>query len=201
MTQAPLIPKTAEIVFQGATISMLGLPVQPSSYETVQVSWQQEGQPAYGITDDRLFIQATLVDDEYNRVRDAQILVNPDDDSGNTVIKRTTYIRVWECFWEMRGPNSFDNARQVHSALLDNDFIDYFLAAFQLAMVTDPPAPRRAPENKDGQWWDRSDFECRFNELVTEDQIIGTVSSVEIVTYVPTSTQPISDVTVAIPEP
>jgi hypothetical protein len=130
-----------------------------------------------------VYVRETEVDDQYNRVRDvsyAQSSVGAAPNVVTTTTKITQYTRVWEVFWTVYGPNSFDNARKIRSALFDRYVHDQF-ARNQLFLVTDPRAPVRAPEFHDGQWWERVDFSAKFNEFVTETYSVEMTESVEII--------------------
>jgi len=197
-TQSPIIPRTADIIFQGLTLFMLGLAATPESFPLVRTSWPTEGQPGYGVDQDITVIATREVDDEYNRVADQELSTDPLDPNFDNIT--TTYVRVWEVTWIVLGPTSFDRARIIRTKLRNDEATKQFLESFQLAPVTDPSAPVRAPEPfAGGQWWERVDFSCRFNELTTEQSTVGTVKSTEVRTYVessPSISQPFSDITI-----
>lgn len=187
MPQTPLTPKQMDLILQALTLNMgLQLSNNPNgaqnpNYYGARCEWQQRGQPFPAITEDVVFVRSVEVDDQYNRVRD---VTYSQSTAGSppviTYSKTTQYTRVWEVFWCTYGPNSFDNARKLRTRLFDQDIHDQF-AATLLYLVTDPAAPRRLPEEENGQWWERVDFSARFNEFVTEvySQTGGYVSSVE----------------------
>jgi hypothetical protein len=183
------------------TINMLGIapPTAPNdpAYNAVRIGWQQRGQPAYKIGDDVAFVRCAEVDDPYNRVRDVTQVPNPQDtnDPPQSVLQLTTYQRVWQTFWELYGPNSFDRMRQIHSALFTQTVHDTFAALnLNLYWVTDPPCPRRVPYYSDGQWWEFVAFDSRFNEGVTETLVIPLAASVPVQVYNgPVPPQPITD--------
>lgn len=114
------------------------------------------------------------------RAISVELVAAPGAPAGGIVTKITNYTRVWEVYFTVYGPNSFDNARKIRSRLFDQDIHDQF-AQSQLYWVTDPPAPRRVPEFKDEQWWERVDFTARFNEFVTETYTAPVVQSAEII--------------------
>jgi hypothetical protein len=180
----PLTPAQIEAAMQLLTIQLLGIPA-PSvpndpAYSAVRVSWQQQGQPAeLDISTDVTFLRCVEIDDQYNRVRDVQ--TTPNDSL--TVNQVTSYIRVWQTSWVSYGPNAFDNTRKIKTGLFTQVVHDTFIAkGLALALVTSLEAPRRLPEPRDGgQWWERVDFDAKFNEQVTEVVVIGSVASTEIV--------------------
>jgi hypothetical protein len=173
----PLTPNQLNLVAQQATIAALGLtlqsPANPAdpAYAAVRVGWQQVGQPAFKVTEDVVFLRCAEDDDQYNRVRDVSI--------NSQEQQLMQYTRVWRVWWTLYGPNSFDNARIVRSALFSQAVHDIFSSA-QLYFVTNPSAPQRVPEQKDGQWWERVDFSARFNEFVTETPPVTYADSVVV---------------------
>lgn len=170
----PLTPVAVNVIIQEMTISVLGLPA--NAFDQVRVDWQTQGQPFQGIADDICYLRSVEEDDEYNRVRDLETVFNDDD----TVTVITSYTRIWRTFWTLYGPNSFDRARMLRSALF-KDVSHDALAKYSLYLVTDPAAPIRVPEYEDGQWWERVDFSAQFNEAVVEPETTGFIKSVEVI--------------------
>jgi hypothetical protein len=189
MATLPLVPAQMDAVIQQATIAMLGIvlqvPANPTdpAYSQVRVGWQQQGQPAQQINEDVVYVREIEVDDAYNREKYKSNYSETVGSGGaaiTTFYEQTNYTRVWEVFWEFVGPNSFDHARIVRSSLFSQATHDIF-AASQLYLVTDPAAPRRVPEHRDNQWWERTDFSARFNEFVTEVVEAQSVVSAEVI--------------------
>lgn len=161
-----------------ATLSGLKtfLLTDPLANTAVRISWSKTGQPAYGIDDDVLFLMCVTENSDYDEVRNEDQL--PLDDASVTL--ETEYTRTWRVTLEFRGPNGFDNARLVKSALFQ-DFVGVTLAQSNLYVHADIPDPRRVPEKKAGQYWQRSYMDLMFNEDVTETLAYPTVASVEII--------------------
>lgn len=194
----PLTPKIIEPLMQLITATALGLDITDvKTYSKVRVGWQTDGQPAFDLINNTVFVRCTEEDDEYNRIRDeeqADFGVEP----SIQVQLTTKYTRVWRVFWTIYGPDSYDNARIIRSALYTqaiHDLIEYGFSGYgqlglgqggyggdgvPLFLVTDASAPRRVPELKDGRWWERVDFDCQFNEAVTEAVLVNAVSSTEV---------------------
>jgi hypothetical protein len=144
-----------------------------NAYNLVRIDWPTTGQPGWGITEDKTFIQAVQNPEEWGNIRDLSV-------SGTTATY--TYSRVWRINLINYGPNAYDKMRVIKSAT----FLDYFawqLAAQGLYLVTDTKFPRRVPELFQGQWWERTDLSFRYNELVTETITVGTGISVEVLLY------------------
>jgi hypothetical protein len=214
MATLPLVPSQMDAVIQALTLAMgLNLSTDPNpnnpdspnnpnynplspppNYYGCRIGWQQQGQPQQRITEDVVYVREIEIDDQYNRIRDVSYDLSED---GNTYTKTTNYTRVWRVFWCVYGPNSFDNARKIHSRLFDQDIHDQF-AASQLYWVTDAEAPVRAPEPYDRQWWERVDFSARFNEFVTEEYVTQYALSTEIIIDNELGTE-IADITVTAP--
>jgi hypothetical protein len=135
-------------------------------------------------------LEAVQIDSPWGKIRDVSNALGSDTQTSQTF----TYTRVWEVSFTFYGPNSFDRATLLRSVLIDLDFAYDFLAANQVYLITDTPAPRRQPEEFEKQWWERTDFKARFNELVTETTLVGSGSSVQILTY--TENGQVSDITV-----
>lgn len=206
----PLTPATIQPAFQLLTGVLLGLvpqgtpvsDVPTSVYNAVRVEWQTLGQPAWKTSDDVTFVRCLEIDDQYNRQRDKAEFIG----SGSpptTVSEVTSYVRVWECAWEIYGPNSFDNARKIRSGVFTQAVHDTFATlGLRLYLVTDPAAPRRVPFLSDSKWWERVDFEARFNELVQEPVTVGLGATVEVVVYDAAASiagQPLNDLVITLP--
>ena len=189
MATLPLFPKQMDALLQQITLAMNANIVAPGlilanpdnltpaqNYYGVRCEWQNTGQPFQESSEDVIYVRAIEVDDPYNRERYENYLENYGEENNQI----TNYSRIWEVSWCCYGPNSFDNARQLRSALFQQTIHDLF-ANSQLYMVTDPAAPVRAPEYENGQWWERVDFKCRFNEFVTEVIAQPMVLSAEII--------------------
>lgn len=173
---APLTPYDINVIFQQLTIEVLGYP--PNSDDIVRVGWQLMGQPTGTVEEDIIYIQAIEDDDEYNKVREP--IPYPQDDG--TISNAVAYTRVWRVSWTFYGPHSFDHARKLRSALLNDESHD-MIEANRLYLISDIVAPQRNPEYYTGEWWERVDFVARFNEAVTETEEVGTAKSVEVVAF------------------
>lgn len=176
----PLTPFTIQSVFQVVTLAALGLgvPVGPIDplYALVRVDWQTQGQPTGTVTEDMVYVRAVEEDNPYNRIR--EVTYQPIDSVTMTHV--TSYTRVWRVDWTLYGPNSFDRARVLRSAMFSQATHDQ-LAGSQLYLLTDVAAPQRVPEFFQEQWWERTDFSVLLNEFVTETAVVGSVGSVEII--------------------
>ena len=205
----PQTPNTIQTLFQSLTITALGITPGAAAFGLVRVGWQQLGQPAWKVSDDVAIVTAVEEDDQYNRVRDVKNISDARNwgegnwGQGNwggadDIVQLTTYTRVWRVSWTLYGPNSFDRTRILKSSLYQQASHDT-LAAAQIYLVTDVIAPQRAPEYFEGQWWERVDFSCRFNEQVQEVLIVSSVASVEIIVNDAASSiagKPLADITV-----
>lgn len=187
-------------MFQNVTLLALGIDPEivgtDAAYKAVRVGWQPSGQPSWEFEEDVAFVRCIEEDDEYNRIRDVEdILI--DDVQINQVV---SYTRVWRTFWTLWGPNCFDNARKIKSALLrpTQDIHDLMVSS-SLYLVTDVPAPVRVPEPFQSRWWERCDFSAQFNEGVTEDNPTNTITDAEVLLYTESSPDidhPVRDIVV-----
>jgi hypothetical protein len=146
---------------------------------TVRLSWQTQGQPAYTIDDDVVFIRCVEVMTNYSDLRDETQWANEGMDSASRV---RAYTRNWNVFLRARGPNSCDTIRLIKSMLLE-DWTHDQLASSRLYLTGDMGTPVRAPELFEGQWWEQVDVSCDFFEEIFESYIYEPVTSVEIVGF------------------
>lgn len=179
------------VIVQTITCGMLGIiPVDPAK---VRVAWQTQGQPDVALpSQDSCYISCVTEDVEYSRVRDRTL----SGDNSGPIQETWVYTRGWRISWNTYGPNSFDNARQIHSSLFQDYFNDEFSKS-NLYPVLDPAEPVRLPIEHNAQWYDASSFHCIFYEQVTETIQTPTVQSVEIKVYDGSPDDPIFDFTIS----
>lgn len=164
-------------VIYSLTLGMLGLPVVDNS-ALVRIEYAKEGQPFIPSPDvDTCFVRCMTQDGGYDKLRDVIEIVDPDDELKDKSDQR--YTREWVIHWCFYGPNSTDNARAVRSALYQEYFTDQ-LAVANLFPESDFSIPVRVPENIDGQWFERVDFEAVMYEFIIESLLDNTVKSVEV---------------------
>lgn len=188
LTSTALTVRQINILVQALTCGMLGIiPVDPSK---VRVDWQPQGQPGVAApSQDICYIVCATENVEYSRVRDHTLT------GTGPVTEIWVYTRGWRVTWQLEGPNSFDRARQIHSALFQDYFNDAF-ATSNLYPVLDPPEPVRIPVEHNAQWYDSSQFYCVFYEQVTENIQTPIVTSAEVKVYAGLPNDPIADITV-----
>ncbi len=189
LTSTAISVNQINIVIQSLTCGMLGInPVDPAQ---VRIDWQTQGQPDVSLPNqDSCYISCVTQDVDYSRVRDRTLF------GTNPVTETWVYTRGWRISWNTYGPNSFDRARQIHSALFQDYFNDQ-LALSNLYPVLDPAEPVRLPIEHNAQWYDASQFYCIFYEQVTETIQSPIVTSVEIKVYDDSMNDPVADVTIA----
>lgn len=177
LVSTALTVQQINILVQAQTCGMLGIiPVDPAQ---VRVDWQAQGQPDVALpTQDSCYVSCVLENVGYSQVRDHTV------GSGGVGVAAETwvYTRGWRFNWVLYGPNSFDRARQIHSALFQDYFNDQ-LALSNLYPVLDPSEPVRLPIEHNAQWYDSSHFYCVFYEEITETIQSPAVTSVEIKVY------------------
>lgn len=184
---------TIEIVMSNeATVTASNVTLlfsDPTTNTAVRETWQQQGAPAWGISDDVCFIRCVEENGEYNKPRDQGTIQN---DDGSVTVERM-YTRLWRVYWGAWGPNCYDNIRVIRSALL-LEVTSVPLLVYQLYVMTELSAPVYSPENKDGQWWQRTIFEAQFYEQINESITTQSVESVELITQ--TASGVAADITV-----
>jgi len=198
MTSTGLTDAQMSVIWQNILLQCLGItpagPTDASAYSQVRIDWPVPGQPAWPITADVAFIRAVVVPDSYNAAHEAQQPLQgggyggppPYGDGvyggggGTSYTEATIYTRVWQLSFIFYGPNSFDHARQVQACLYQ-DFVHDILSASNIYLDTLIGTPRRTPELFQNQWWPRSDFAARMNEMVTDSLGKQTIQSVEII--------------------
>lgn len=163
------------------TLGMLGLLVVNNSAK-VRIEYPTEGAPFGDVSDDVCYIRCMIKDDPYDKIRDKYYwpqtgkgygqgpygqMPYGEGDPNTTIAEQWNYTRVWAIRWCFYGPNSTDNARVVRSGLYQ-DYFTNSLSKVQLFPMSDFPAPVRAPEEIDAQWFERVDLEVEMYEFVTE---------------------------------
>lgn len=169
---------------QAITAGVFGFTIDPDNpqdpaFARVRVGWPPTGAPGFLQAEDVCFVRVNAQQDAFTDTRDEVII--PGADYTQPATSQVTYNRAWSFRWVHYGPNAFDSARLLISALL-LDFTAYQFEAAALALVTEIPAPTRAPELFQGGWWDRTDVTAEFYELVTETIEQPTGISIEILT-------------------
>lgn len=157
---------------------MLGIDpaTDTNAYSKVRLDWPTQGQPAWAISEDVVFLRIAEHDNEYTKIRDVEILAR----DAASVTQRFTYTRTWSVYWVLYGPNSFDRATILKSALL-LDYAYDLLAASSLYATGTLGTTKRAPELFASQWWERSDLEIYLNEAITETTGINSIGSAEVI--------------------
>lgn len=146
----------------------------------VRNTYQREGQPAWQITENVVFVEIRPIDNQYDKLRDItwgeQAPV-----TGQEIVSdySTSYTRVMQVDWICYGPDSFDLADKIRFGILSQASLAT-LADSEIAPLTEIPAPRRAPEVYDGRWWERSDVRAYFNVLTTRTETVPYLDSANI---------------------
>ena len=181
MSDTQLTTDELNKLFQDLTILLLGLGTPSGAddplYQKVRISWPTEGQPAWDVADDVVFLRCFEIDDPYNRQRHAKITAI-DGDSQN-LNQATTYTRVINVTWIVYGPSSHENVNAIRDHILDQLNLDV-LALNNLHILPFMKAPVRVPELYNGLWYEREDFSIMFNEKTVINLVIPAITSAEI---------------------
>lgn len=174
LTSSALPVPTINSALQQMTLGMLGMAVSPDS-PYVRTAWPSQGAPFQEIQDDICYLECTLRDEPYTKLRNMVLLPGGDV----YINEQWNYTRDWLIHWCLYGPNAVDRARAINSALFQEYFREQ-LAAINLFPVSSYPNVVRAPELINGQWWERADFDAEMYEFVTETIQTNTVVSAAV---------------------
>jgi hypothetical protein len=154
--------KQIEDIFFAETCKMLGLdPTLPENQGKVRFAWPTDGSPGWSIDEDIVFLRITPIDDKIARPQD----ILYDTNASDYALKEVAYTRVHKIDWTLYGPSSYDNADLIRYNILSSKYLNDF-RAYNLFLITDVTMPVRLPELFNGQWWERTDFQASYNELV-----------------------------------
>lgn len=185
LQSSALTPEQLEGLLQPIVANMLGIPTDPApwgvnspqaqSWYAVRIGWQTQGQPAWKITEDVCILRATKDNDEYSRTREQLLEKNGPDG----IYQRMSYTQVWTIHFTLYGPNADSRADRIVSSF-SLDWAHDALAQNNIYSVTTWNRPQHAPENFQGQWWNRADIDLKFNECVLEYVSIPSAASVDV---------------------
>lgn len=162
-----------ENFFRSLTLKILGL--DPDSPDEVRISWQTEGSPAWNIAKDYCFMRVTISDDPASKCFDYTYTNNSDNLNQNV-----NYIRVVKLDYILYGPNSFERAEQIKNLFYTSRDIKSKLDLNKFGVIQDINIPQRVPELFNGQWWERIDYSISFNELVSFDNTIENIQTINM---------------------
>jgi hypothetical protein len=165
-----------EDLFWRLTTQILGFdPDLPTNASKVRISWPTDGAPTWKITEDVTFIRIGEQDDPINILRDTLTESN----GPSTGIQSTGQTRVIRVHWLCYGPSSFDNAFKIRNLLFAQQYREP-LSVNQIYLIPEIDTPRRLPELRSGQWWERTDLAANFNELIRFETTVPLIESVEV---------------------
>lgn len=188
LTSSALTPVQLETILQPIIANILGISTDPSDpsapsptdpsqqpWTTVRISWQRRGQPAFVIQENVCVLRATPESPLYSRIREQ--LIGPNDNV--SVNRQMQYTQTWNVHFVLYGSNSFDMARTIISAQAI-DWVNDAIQLNNLYFIEEYNRPQYAPENENGQWWERNDVTLRFYENVRETLSVPTAASVQV---------------------
>lgn len=175
-----------EELFQRMIIDMLGLALgSPADYDAasyyVRIAWPAEGAPAWERTEDVCFIKVTEEDDPVNRQREERLTPQGGSPESLYLDKEISYTRVINLNLICYGPNSWENIQTIRDYIFEENPFRWALATDKIYPIPDMVAPRRMPEPFQNQYWERVDFDIRFNENIKKVVEVGTIGTVPIV--------------------
>lgn len=150
------------------------------NFSPVRSSWPKSGAPAWNIDDNVLFVK--IFDESGQDITqpiDTQ-LQNAERDI-NVINGQTRVLRVSLIAY---GPDSYGHLLTVRRYFATSK--STVLRANKIYIIPDTNTPQRAPELRNAQWWERSDLTLRFNNLMTFDETVNAVESVDVTTLLNT---------------
>ena len=172
MSNIILTIKQLEDIFQSLTVTLTGL----NKDSGVRVSWPTEGSPGWKITDNVAFIKVVSVTDNYSNIVETNY---QQDELELGVNVELVYTRVHLIQWVLYRPNSYELAEKIKSGLFLYD-TKQALNLSNLFLVTDIEQPVRIPEQANGRWWERCDYQARFNEKVVKASTVPYITGTNI---------------------
>lgn len=167
-----------DLFWQMAANILSGIIENPDKY--IRRAFPTEGAPDWKITDNIVFLNLDLRNDEYAKQWDSTYTTEDD-----TVIKTSTRTRVWDLSVKCYGPRAFDMA----TAMFDGVFSEAtknLLDPNGVFLVPNMDRCVQANELFAGQWWERWDVVLTFNEKYSVTQDVGHLEEVPIsISYQP----------------
>ena len=166
-------------IFHDVTVEITGLDTNSG----VRNTYPREGQPAWKIDDNIVFVTIQPIVNQYGLLRDKVYIPNSPV-SGETLTSRESvqYTLVIAADWVFYGPDAFTLANKTRFEILQPDALSA-LSTYEIAPITDIDPPRLASELLAGQWWKRYDLRVLFNVLVTEAKTIPYLEGSTILLY------------------
>lgn len=180
MTEYILTDTQFENIMQPLIVSILGWDVPSvNKKKDVRVSWAEDGQPAWKITDDIVFLRCFEIDNFYNRERNFtdSYEVSPDE-----FTRETSYTRVMNMMVIAYGSNSFNNIQLLRDGMYKQEHRNV-LSNNKIYFMPDLPAPRRVPEYFEGRWWTRYDMNFVFYMLTVKETSVPAIVSIDVGIY------------------
>jgi hypothetical protein len=143
----------------------------------VRKSWPTNGQPDWGIADDVVFMQC--LDEGGEDIAQPVDTVWVNDDSED-LVQKDSQTRVVRLNLIAYGPNGYSNLIEIRRAIiggLPN------LKSNKLFYIPSPDSPQRAPELFQGRWWERADLSLRFNNLMTFETGVKSITEVDVTVH------------------
>lgn len=163
--------KQLEDLFWRATVLALGL--DPDSedetvHKRVRISWptSDTGNSDWKRDENVVFLRISPGYDTYGTLHDIDHVYDPETDTQKEVVY---YHRSHRITWVCYGPDSDNDADTIRIGIL-RDAVHSYLKAHKVAIQPHLREPVRAPEQDEtGDWWERSDLEADFYQLVTRE--------------------------------
>jgi hypothetical protein len=165
---AVLTEDQLKAIFHSLTVTITGL----NADRGVRNTYPPQGQPAWKITEDVVFVTIQPVSDPYDKLSD--VTYGPAEVvSGEEPVAdfSTSYTRVMAVDWIVYGPNAMELADRIRFKILQSEALAT-LKTNGIAPITDIDPARLAPDLFNGQWWKRYDLRALFNVLTTRTESV-----------------------------
>lgn len=170
MSDTVLTLDQLNVLFQSLIMGFLNT----TDYSMVRVGWMGDGQPAFNVSDDIVYILVNYDDSPYA----AQM--TEEYDNG---VMTQTHIEPLRVQFEIYGPNSFDNASLIRSSLTLSTTRDT-LSASNLSLIPAITMPTRVPELWNAQWYSHVSFYAQFYELAQRQQNVEYIATANVTTEI-----------------
>jgi hypothetical protein len=162
-----------EDFFKNQILTILGYN-PATTHDRVRISWPTRGQPAWNVTDNVAFLRITPEDDPALHQQDTIY----SKESSVSVKTKKQYQRQFAVAVICYGPSAWEDAEVIWNGFLSEP-VQETLTKNHFGYI-DRTGPVRAPELYNGQWWNRTDLQLRFYELLEQESVINAFGSVTI---------------------
>jgi hypothetical protein len=152
-------------------------PVPVNPYYFVRLSYPSLGAPAWKKDESVVFLRVVETPNQYNEQRETQETFQA---SPEGFLQKMSFTRIYQVFWSCWGEDGFINSEKIRDFIFIDD-IYFRIVREKIFPVLPIKTSRRAPELFGGSWWERTDVDILFYELVEKEREIEVLKSAEII--------------------